>query len=144
MNPAVESAVDLWPLALYAAVVFGVIGFMLIASWFLGGRSRPAPGKDEPYESGVVHEGTARLRLSAKFYLVAVFFVIFDLEAVFIFAWAVVAREAGWAGYIEMSIFVLILLVGLIYLWKLGALDWAPKNGGRYGKRAPPLTPPGD
>ena len=65
-----------------------------------------------------------RLRVSVKFYLIALFFVIFDVEAVFIFAWAISFREAGWQGYAEMLIFILILIAALIYLWRVGALDW--------------------
>jgi NADH-quinone oxidoreductase subunit A len=78
----------------------------------------------EPYESGIVSTGSARLRLSAEFYLVAMFFVIFDLEAVFIFAWAIAFREVGWAGYSEILVFIGILIAALIYLWRQGALDW--------------------
>jgi len=74
-----------------------------------------------------VSVGSGRLRISAKFYLVAMFFVIFDLEAVFLYAWAVSLRESGWAGFIEAAIFIVVLLVGLVYVWRLGGLDWAPK-----------------
>ena len=81
----------------------------------------------DPYESGILHVGFARYRFSAKFYLMAMFFVIFDLEAVFVYAWAVSAREAGWPGYVEMLVFLGILLAALAYLWRLGALEWAPK-----------------
>jgi NADH-quinone oxidoreductase subunit A len=99
---------------------------MLFVPVWLGGRDW-GRAKNEPFESGVVGQGTARLRFSAKFYLVAMFFVIFDVEALFLYAWAVSAREAGWPGLIEVTIFILILLAGLIYLWRLGALDWAPE-----------------
>ena len=70
----------------------------------------------------------ARLRLSAKFYLVAMLFVIFDVEALFLFAWAISVRESGWAGFIEATIFVAILLAGLVYLGRIGALDWSPSR----------------
>ena len=72
--------------------------------------------------------GNARLRFSAKFYLVAMFFVIFDVEALYLFAWSVSVRESGWVGFIEATIFISLLLVGLVYLWRIGALDWAPKS----------------
>src|SRR3546814_7582696 len=98
---------------------------MLGLSWVLGGRDW-GRAKDEPFESGVVGEGGARLRFSAKFYLVAMFFVIFDVEALFLYAWAVSVREAGWAGFIEAFIFIFILGASLVYLWKIGALDWGP------------------
>jgi NADH-quinone oxidoreductase subunit A len=70
--------------------------------------------------------GSARPRIAVEFYLVAVLFVIFDLEAVFIFAWATAVREVGWAGYFEMLLFIAILVAGLVYLWRQGALDWGP------------------
>src|SRR5690349_21978246 len=96
---------------------------MLGLSYVLGQRHHDR-STDSPYESGILSEGTARVRLSAKFYLVAMFFVIFDLEAVFLYAWSVSVREAGWPGYVEVLIFVGILIVTLAYLWRVGALDW--------------------
>jgi len=114
-------------LVLYIALVIGLCVVMLGLSWVLGERTKYTKATLDPYESGILHVGMARYRFSAKFYLMAMFFVIFDLEAVFVYAWAVSAREAGWAGYIEMLIFLAILLAALVYLWRLGALDWAPK-----------------
>lgn len=117
----------LWPLIVYSGLAVLVTATML-ASYVLGQRhEEPATGR--PYESGIVSEGSARVRLSARFYLVAVFFVVFDLEAVFLFAWAVVAREVGWAGYLEVVIFIGVLMAALVYLWRLGALDWATERG---------------
>jgi NADH-quinone oxidoreductase subunit A len=89
------------------------------------GQRHSEPATGEPYEGGIVSEGSARVRFSARYYLVAMFFVVFDLEAVFLFAWAVAARELGWAGYFEVLLFVAVLVASLIYLWKVGALDWA-------------------
>lgn len=114
-------------LVLYIALVIGLCVVMLGLSWVLGERTRYTRATLDPYESGILHVGLARYRFSAKFYLMAMFFVIFDLEAVFVFAWAVSARESGWPGYIEMLVFLTILVAGLAYLWRLGALDWAPK-----------------
>lgn len=114
-------------LAFYAALVLGLCVAMLGLSAVLGQRTRRTRATDEPYESGIVSTGRHRPRLSAQFYLVAMFFVIFDLEAVYIFAWAVTAREAGWPGYIEIMVFIGVLLAALVYLWRLGALDWGPK-----------------
>ena len=114
---------DLWPLGVYIAIVFGLVGAMLGLSYLLGQRHHDR-STDFPYESGIVSEGSARVRLSAKFYLVAMFFVIFDLEAVFLFAWAVAVRETGWTGYVEVFIFISVLLVALGYLWRVGALEW--------------------
>ena len=125
MNPE-----SLWPLGLYAAAVMVVVTAMILLSHILGQRHRERATSD-PYESGMPVTGSARVRLSAKFYLVAMFFLIFDLESVFIFAWAVSAREVGWAGYIEIVVFITILLAALVYLWRLGALDWqAPRHRG--------------
>lgn len=122
---------DLWPLGVYTAIVFGLVGAMLGLSYLLGQRHHDR-STDFPYESGIVSEGSARVRLSAKFYLVAMFFVIFDLEAVFLFAWAVAVRETGWTGYVEVFIFISVLLVALGYLWRVGALEW---GSGRVNTR---------
>ncbi|MEO6981764.1 MAG: NADH-quinone oxidoreductase subunit A [Edaphobacter sp.] len=106
---------------------------MLSISYVLGQRhSEPATGS--PFESGIVHEGSVHVRLSVKFYLVAMFFVVFDLEAVFIFLWAVAGRELGWKGYGEVLIFIGVLAASLAYLWRTGALDWYPA-GPRVGER---------
>ncbi|MDB5976593.1 MAG: NADH-quinone oxidoreductase subunit [Nevskia sp.] len=115
-----------WALLVYTVAVLGVVLLMLGLSWVLGGRNT-GRAKNDPFESGVVSVGSGRLRISAKFYLVAMFFVIFDLEAVFLYAWAVSLRESGWSGFIEAAIFITVLLVGLVYVWRLGGLDWAPK-----------------
>jgi NADH-quinone oxidoreductase subunit A len=116
-----------WAFTIYLLAVAALCAVMIGASYFLGGRAR-GPAKTDPFESGVMSQGGARLRLSAKFYLVAMFFVIFDAEALFLYAWAVAVREAGWTGYIEVLVFMIVLLVGLIYVWKLGALEWAPES----------------
>jgi NADH-quinone oxidoreductase subunit A len=114
----------IWPLVAYFAFVVVLVATILIVSYLLGQRHfEPATG--EPYEGGIVSEGSARVRFSVRYYLVAVFFVVFDLEAVFLFAWAGAARELGWAGYGEVVLFVGVLVAALIYLWKVGALDWA-------------------
>ncbi len=113
----------LWPLVLYFVLVVVLAAGMLGLSYVLGPRHRSL-GTQEPYEGGIVSTGTARLRFDVKFYLVAMFFVVFDLEAVFIFAWAVALRAVGWAGYLEVLAFVVILLAALIYIWRLGAFEW--------------------
>jgi NADH-quinone oxidoreductase subunit A len=101
---------------------------MLGLSFLLGERHRER-ATGQPYESGVPVTGSARLRFDVRFYLIAVFFVIFDLEAVFIFGWAVDLRELGWPGYVEIVIFIGVLLAGLVYLWRLGALEMRKKRG---------------
>lgn len=115
-----------WPFAIYLLGVAGLCGLMLIVSLIAGGRNW-GRAKNQPFESGVVSTGGAHVRFSAKFYLVAMFFVIFDVEALFLYAWAVSVRESGWAGFVEVTIFVVVLLVGLFYIWRVGALDWAPE-----------------
>lgn len=122
----VEILAHNWAFGIFLLVIGLICTLMLGVSWFLGGRYR-GRAKNDPFESGIVSVGSARMRLSAKFYLTAMFFVIFDVEALFLYAWSVSVREAGWAGFIEASIFVAVLLVGLIYVWRIGALDWAPE-----------------
>jgi NADH-quinone oxidoreductase subunit A len=114
---------DIWPLAIYLVIVTTLVVAMLSLSFVLGQRHHDR-ATDFPYESGILSQGSARVRLSAKFYLVAMFFLIFDLEAVFIFAWAIAVRETGWTGYVEVLLFIAVLLAALIYLWRVGALDW--------------------
>lgn len=121
-----HSTSNLWPLLVYALAVFALIGLMLGLSHTLG-QKRADPATHEPYESGIVPVGDAHIRISVAYYLVAILFVIFDLEAVYLFAWAISVREAGLPGFIEASIFIGVLLAGLIYLWRLGALDWGPQ-----------------
>lgn len=111
----------------YILAAVTLCGLMIGLAAFLGGRAY-GRSKNKPFESGVDSVGSARLRFSAKFYLIAMFFVIFDVEALFLFAWSVSVRESGWLGFIEAATFIVLLLVGLIYLWRIGALDWAPKD----------------
>jgi NADH-quinone oxidoreductase subunit A len=118
----------LWPFALYFFAVVALVGVMLGLSFLLGERHRER-ATGQPYESGMPVTGSARLRFDVRFYLIAVFFVIFDLEAVFIFGWAVDLRELGWPGYVEIVIFIGVLLAGLVYLWRLGALEMRKKRG---------------
>ncbi len=136
MNTAPPST-PLWPLVVYFAGIVVLIVGILGLSYVLGQRHHER-GTGEPYESGMLPTGSARLRFDVKYYLVAMFFVIFDLEAVFLVAWAVAFRELGWAGYVEAVIFIAVLVASLIYLWKLGALDWGTRIAGMRGR--PPGT----
>jgi NADH-quinone oxidoreductase subunit A len=120
-------ATTLWPLLVYVAAVVLTVAGMVAFSFVLGQRHRERQTGD-PYESGLVSTGSAHVRLAVDFYLVAMFFVIFDLESVFIFAWAVCVRQAGWAGYVEVLIFIAVLVAALAYLWKNGALEWGAKR----------------
>ena len=124
----------LWPLAVYGLLVIVLVTGMIGLSALLGERHRER-ATGEPYESGIVSTGSARVRLSVTFYLVAMCFVIFDLEAVYLFAWAVAARELGWAGYAEVLVFVGVLVAALAYLWRRGALDWGRGPAGRFRPR---------
>ncbi len=117
------SAAAWWPLAVYLGLAGLVVAGMLGLSAVLGGRRRER-ATDEPYESGIVSHGGARLRLSIKYFRVALYFVIFDLEVAFVVGWAVAARRLGWSGYAGMLVFVGVLLLTLGYLWRQGALDW--------------------
>lgn len=126
---------ELWPLILFLVLLIGLIGAMLAGPYFLGSR-RNARATGQPYECGIVPVGSAHFRVPIPFYLFAIFFVIFDLEAVFLFAWAIAVREVGWAGLIEALVFIAILLVALVYLWRLGALDWRTARQKRDRKSA--------
>jgi NADH-quinone oxidoreductase subunit A len=111
---------SLWPVGVYFVLVVILTGTMLAISYFLGQRHQDR-ATGSPFESGIVSEGSARVRFPTKFYLVAMFFVIFDLEAVFLFAWAVAARELGWSGYTEIVVFIGTLMAVLGYLWRESA-----------------------
>ena len=115
-----------WAFGVYLLAGISICLLMIGLAALLGGRAF-GRAKNKPFESGVDSVGSARLRFSAKFYLVAMFFVIFDVEALYLFAWSVSVRESGWVGFIEATIFIVLLLVGLFYLARIGALDWAPK-----------------
>ncbi len=133
--PAATNTPLLWPLFVYAVVVFILVGVMLGLSYVLGQRHKE-PATGQPYEAGIVSTGSARLRMDVRFYLVAVFFVVFDLEAAFLFVWAVALRDIGWPGYVEGLIFIGVLFVALIYLWRLGALDWGTiRRKGRVDRK---------
>lgn len=116
-----------WAIVAFVIGVTFLCAFMLTVPLLLGGKAW-GRAKNEPFESGVVSAGGARLRLSAKFYLVAIFFVIFDLEALYLYAWSVSVREAGWIGFTTAAIFVLILLIGLVYELSTGSMNWSPAD----------------
>ena len=113
----------LWPMAVFLVLAIILAAVIVSLSAVLGQRHRERT-TGEPYESGIAPTGSARIRFDVKFYLMAMFFVIFDLEGVFIFAWANAARRLGWSGYMEILVFIGILVLALFYLWRIGALDW--------------------
>ena len=122
---------DYWPFVVYVALIATVAGGMLGVSALLGQKHNDR-GKGKPYESGLDGTGTGRLKISIRFYLVAILFVIFDLEVIYIFSWAIALRELGWQGYGGIVVFIGILIVALIYEWRMGALDWSrPRRPGR-------------
>lgn len=111
------------PLVLVLVVGVGLAAFMVGAANLLGPR-RPSRVKSSPFECGSDPIGDARQRFGVKFYVVALLFIVFDIEAIFIYPWAVLLKELGWGGYLSMGIFGFTLAAGLLYIWKKGALDW--------------------
>jgi NADH-quinone oxidoreductase subunit A len=123
--------------------VLGLAIIMLGLSALLGERRRER-ATAEPYESGIVSTGSARVRFHVKFYLMAMFFVVFDLEAVFLYAYAVSFREAGWPGYFEVLVFVGVLVSALFYLWRIGALEWGTARQKFYVRNSSQHNQPKD
>lgn len=117
----------IWPFLFYLLSVFALVITMLVVAWLMGQR-REDPATLEPYESGIVPAGGSQMPVSVEFYLVAIFFVLFDLETVFIFAWAVAFYELGWPGYLAIMVFIAVLLVALVYALRVGSLDWGLKT----------------
>ncbi len=113
-----------FPVLLQGLLAMAVAAGLLTVSYLLGKRVRNR-AKDMPYESGMVPTGDARQRFSVKFYLVGMLFILFDIEAIFLYPWAVVFREFKMAAFVEMLIFVVLILSGFFYIWKKGALDWS-------------------
>jgi len=120
-----EQSIPFWPFIVFTLIVISLIGIMIGLSYVLGERHKEKT-TDEPFESGIPPTGDARLRFSSGFYLIAMFFVIFDLDAAFIMLWAVSFRELGLPGYIGILIFISLLIVLLIYELSIGALDFGP------------------
>jgi NADH-quinone oxidoreductase subunit A len=115
--------------------------FMLTGPLLLGGKTW-GRAKQEQFESGVVSAGGARIRLSAKFYLVAIFFVVFDLEALYLYAYASSVREVGWVGFITAAVFIAILLIGLVYEFSTGSLNWSPSDRRKAAGLQPKIGSP--
>lgn len=112
----------------YGAIVFSLVGAILGLSFFLGQHHKER-ATNEPYEGGILSAGSARLRFSSQFYLIAMLFVIFDVETIFIFSWAIAFRELGWVGYTGVVVFIILLFIVLIYEWRNGALNFGPDGG---------------
>jgi NADH-quinone oxidoreductase subunit A len=111
------------PLLLHLLLAAALAGALTAVS-VLVGRRRPTRAKQQPYECGMEPTGSAREPFSVIFYLVAMIFILFDVEAIFLYPWAYVFRSLQWYGFVEMMLYIAILLVGYLYLWKKGAFDW--------------------
>ncbi|MGK2945537.1 MAG: NADH-quinone oxidoreductase subunit A [Desulfuromonadales bacterium] len=112
-------------LAIYIGIAIFVIAVLLLLSWGLGQKTRSRQ-KQEPYESGIYPLDNARIKGPVPFYLVAIFFVIFDVEVIFVASWAVASDRLGWPGFAHVCFFIFILFLGLVHVWKTGGLDWGP------------------
>jgi NADH-quinone oxidoreductase subunit A len=125
------------PFLIHSLLVVGLTTAIISLSWLIGER-KPTRAKLSPYESGMAPVGDARGRFSVQFYLVAMLFILFDVEAVFLYPWAVILRDLGHFGLGEMFVYIGIVLVGFFYVWKKGVLDWGPaavRSSVRRGER---------
>jgi NADH-quinone oxidoreductase subunit A len=131
MQPITDGALlsswepGIFSLSVYLMVVLGLIGVLLFLSYWLG-EKKPGLEKLRPYECGIIPTGNARLHYPVPFFLVAIFFLLFDVEGAFIFAWAVASRDLGWSGWLQITFFIFVLLWGLVYIWRKGGLAWGP------------------
>ncbi|MFZ5449493.1 MAG: NADH-quinone oxidoreductase subunit A [Thermodesulfobacteriota bacterium] len=128
MHPVTSAALSPWTPELlsfgcYVVIVLGLLGVLLFLTGWLG-EKKPDPEKARPYECGVIPTGWPGFRYPVPFYLVAVFFLIFDVEAAFIYSWAVAMEDLGWRGWLQITFFITVLLLSLFYIWKKGGLDW--------------------
>ena len=131
MQPIVDSgSLSPWEPGVFSLVAYGLMIIALIAlllfiaSWL--GQKTSNSEKSRPYESGVIPTGDARLRYPVPFYLVAIFFLLFDVEGAYIFSWAIAWETLGWAGWLQISFFIVVLILGLVYIWQKGGLEWGP------------------
>lgn len=117
-----DQIAQVWPIAAYFIILAGMLIVMMLLSYFLGPKSKQR-AKNTPYESGIISVSENKTRFTNHFFLYAIFFVIFDLETIYLFAWVIAFDDVGWAGFIEASIFIAILLAALVYLIRVGALE---------------------
>jgi NADH-quinone oxidoreductase subunit A len=113
---------EIWPIAAYFVILVAMLIFMMVLSYLMGPKTN-SRAKNTPYESGIVSVDNNKTRFGNHFFLYAIFFVIFDLETIFLFAWVIAFDEVGWLGFVEASIFIIVLLAALIYLIRIGALE---------------------
>ena len=116
---------DILSLIVFGFLITGLVAVLLLVASRLGAK-KPNPEKMRPYESGVIPTGSAGLRYPVPFYLVAIFFLLFDVEGAYIFAWAIAWEKLGWAGWLQICFFIVVLILGLAYIWKKGGLEWGP------------------
>jgi NADH-quinone oxidoreductase subunit A len=118
----------IFPLVIYGFLTMALVALLLfLASWL--GEKKNGPEKLRPFESGIIPTGSARGPYPVRFYLVATFFLIFDVEVAYIFSWAVAFDRLGWSGWLQISFFIVVLLISLFYIWKKGGLEWGPPSG---------------
>lgn len=134
MQPVVDpSAFSVWEPGIFSLIVFGflVLGIIAVMHFLSAGigENKPSAEKLRPYESGIIPTGSARLRYPVPFFMVAIFFLIFDVEGAYIFSWAIACEELGWQGWMQITFFIFVLLLGLVYIWRKGGLEWGPKPG---------------
>ena len=132
--PVTAQQVEFIPLAVYTAAAVGLISLLLAAAYFLG-SGRESADKHIPYESGVVPTGAARHTSRVPFYLIAIFFIVFDVEGSFILTWATAWDLLGVNGMVHITVFIVVLMLGLVWLWMKGGLEWGPSAGRVRGKQ---------
>ena len=115
--------IDYLPILIFMIIALGLVGVIVLLSEFLGKKTHTYQ-KDLPYECGMDPIGDARHRYAVRFYVIAMFFIVFDIEAIFLYPWGVIFKPLGWFGLVEMAIFIFILVVGLVYVLGKGALEW--------------------
>jgi NADH-quinone oxidoreductase subunit A len=130
MHPVSPAALSPWipELLSYALFVFIVAGLLTLLLFLTGwlGEKKTGPEKNRPYECGIIPTGWARFRYPVPFYMVAVFFLIFDVEAAFVFSWALAMEDLSWRGWLQITYFIIVLLLSLFYIWSKGGLNWRP------------------
>ena len=131
ISPHPEPYPELLPLVLYTAIAVALIGLLMVAARWLGAGST-SRNKELPYESGVIPTGDARLAYPVPFYLIAIFFIVFDVEAAFVFTWAVAWDLLGIPGLLHITFFIVVLLLGLVWLWIKGGLEWGPSKSSKF------------
>jgi NADH-quinone oxidoreductase subunit A len=124
---------ELIPLAVYTLIAVVLIGALLLAAYYLG-SGKDAADKGIPYESGILPTGSARHASQVPFYLIAIFFIVFDVEGAFILTWAAAWDLLGLSGLVHITVFITVLLLGLVWLWIKGGLDWGPSATRTRGK----------